>query len=135
MKRLISIAAAAALSVACGGAVDPFDGGEDGSAEAAPDGAPDASGPLTCGSDVCGGGEYCIHPCCGGAPPPCIPFDDGGTCPAGYTPSNQCWGQQTGTSGCQPAPCTPPPPYCAPAPPSFGCDLQSGSRDCYEACG
>ncbi len=53
---------------------------------------PPAPGP--CGSTTCGAGQFCVHPCCGGAPPP------------------------PGTP-----PCTPPPAHCAPAP-EAGCQLQ-----------
>ena len=134
MKRFVFVATAAALAIACGGATDdPFDAG-DGSAEAAPDGGPDTSGPWQCGDSTCGSGEYCIHPCCGGAPPMCEPYEDGGTCPPGTTPSTNCYNLGTGPGGCAPPPCTPPPPYCTPTMPSDGCPTSNGSRDCYEAC-
>lgn len=117
----------AALAIACGGATVDVDGGPDVQQEA----APDTSGPYPCGTTTCQSGEVCVHPCCGGAPPPCVPFEDAGVCPAGYQPSNYCNGYQY---GCAPPPCTPPPPYCTPA--SSGCPYSgmSSGRDCYEEC-
>ena len=120
------------LVFACGGStVDPLDAGDGGTPEA----GPDTSGPYPCGDTTCGNGDVCIHPCCGGAPPPCVPYDDAGTCPAGYVPTDTCYGLGGGSGGCMPPPCTPPPPYCAPTTPTYGCELPQGSRDCYEACG
>jgi len=138
--RSMASAVVAALALACGGTTtDPLlDGGSEGQAQDGQpqDVAPDTNGPWPCGSSTCGSGDLCIHPCCGGAAPMCIPFEDGGTCPAGYTPSTQCYGLGTGTSGCMPPPCTPPPPYCAPASSGQFCSPynQSQPRDCYETC-
>jgi hypothetical protein len=135
MKRLLVLLVIAALSVACGGVtIDPLlDGGGD---AYSPDTGKDSSEPFACGTSTCGGDQICIHPCCGGAPPACEPLQDGGTCPAGFTISNQCYNFGTGgTTGCEPPPCTPPPPYCAPSGTSNTCGLQNDSHDCYEACG
>ena len=124
-------------AVACGGStIDPGDGGGGDSGQQ--DAAPDTWGPYPCGSNTCGSGEICVHPCCGGAMPACVPFtDDAGTCPQGYTPSNSCYGLPSGTSGCEPPPCTPPPPYCTPvsSPQNMCSPYQSNSsRDCYLMC-
>ena len=120
-------------AVACGGAtIDPGDGGGGDSGQN--DAAPDTWGPYPCGSNTCGSSEICIHPCCGGAMPMCDPFlDDAGTCPPGDTPSTQCYGPNGLTSGCQPPPCTPPPPYCAPANQCMP-NGPGTTRDCYEMC-
>ena len=124
-------------AVACGGAtLDPGDGGGGDSGQQ--DAAPDTSGPYPCGSTTCGSGEICVHPCCGGAPPPCEPpLDDAGTCPPGTH-----WGQCNypgpgGPEGCVMDPCTPPPPYCAPVndPQNYCTPMyQNQPRDCYEMC-
>lgn len=131
MKRLLGFLVMGAVALACGGTtIDPLlDGGGN-------DTGKDSSEPFACGTTTCSGDQICIHPCCGGAPPPCEPLDDGGTCPAGYVFSNQCWNGNGSSSGCVPPPCTPPPPYCAPGGPNNMCGFeQNGSRDCYEACG
>jgi len=129
MKRVLGFLVIAGLALACGGTtVDPLlDGGGDDASKN------DSSEPFACGASTCDGDQICIHPCCGGAPPPCEPLLDGGTCPDGYVISNQCYNFGTGgTTGCAPPPCKPPPPYCAP---SNACAYPQGSRDCYEACG
>jgi hypothetical protein len=91
------------------------------------------SGPYACGATTCQSGEICVHPCCGGAPPPCVPADDGGTCPAGYSFSGMCFNG----GDCAPPPCTPPPAYCAPAS-SAGVQCSPTTpnqpRDCYLTC-
>ena len=129
MKRLLGFLVLGGLTLACGGVtIDPLlDGGSDGYSL---DTGKDGSGPFACGTSTCTGDQICIHPCCGGAPPPCIPLDDGGTCPSGTTYSPSCGG----SGGCVEPPCTPPPPYCTPAS-SNVCPWLENSRDCYEACG
>src|SRR5438477_5366269 len=91
MKRVLGFLVLAGVALACGGTtVDPLL--EGGANDGANDGySRDASEPFSCGTSTCGGDEVCVHPCCGGAPPMCEPLDDGGTCPDGYTISNQCW--------------------------------------------
>jgi hypothetical protein len=82
------------------------------------DSASDAAPDRSCGSGVCGTSDICVIPCCGGAPPPCLPLEDGGVCSG-----NPCT-LSGGGSGCEMS-CTPPPPYCAPTPPG-GCSNLSG---------
>jgi hypothetical protein len=79
------------------------------SADGSNDAPPPANGPIPCGTTTCGATSYCVHPCCGGAPPACVPKSDGGTCPAGTHPSSCI---APGGEGCEADPCTPPPPYC-----------------------
>jgi len=89
-----------------------------------PDGGADDGG-TTCGGQVCPSTQVCVHPCCGGAGPRCLPKPEGGTCPAGTTP-----GCQAGSDdGCREDPCTPPPPYCADTPP-VGCTLEGRNASC-----
>ena len=132
MKRLFGFLGIAAIGFACGGTtVDPLsDGGNnDGSSI---DTGKDSNEPFACGGATCNSNEVCMHPCCGGAPPPCEPLEDGGTCPDGYVISNQCYNFGTGgTTGCAPPPCKPPPDYCAPA---KDCTMTQG-HDCYLLCG
>jgi hypothetical protein len=140
MKRL-ACGLLAAVAVACGGAtVGPLgDGGADAVADAPVDSPhdapPDGAGPWACGATTCQGTDLCIHPCCGGAPPPCVPLDDAGVCPDGYVESSQCYNLGGTNYGCAPPPCTPPPPYCSPGP-SPNCSQwgQQTGRDCYEVC-
>jgi hypothetical protein len=54
-----------------------------------------------------------VHPCCGGAPPPCMPPLDGGGCPPGAS-FGACYAGNQPSQGCY-VECTPPPTYCAPA--------------------
>jgi hypothetical protein len=130
MKRLLGFVILGGLALACGGTtVDPLlDGGNDGYSL---DTGKDSNEPFACGATSCSGSEVCMHPCCGGAPPPCEPLDDGGTCPDGYVISNQCLNGNGSTMGCAPPPCKPPPPYCAPA---KDCTMNQG-HDCYLLCG
>jgi len=133
MKRVIGFLVLGGLALACGGTtVDPLtDGGGDNDG-AAIDTGKDSSEPFACGTSTCNGDQVCVHPCCGGAPPPCEPLDDGGTCPDGYVISNQCYNFGTGgTTGCVPPPCKPPPDYCAP---TKDCTMTQG-HDCYLLCG
>lgn len=101
----------ALATAACGGGtLESKDASADDAGDASSkDGAVEA-GPLACGKVICQGTDYCIHPCCGGAPPQCLPLpEDGGACPPGFAPANCPNGP-----GCQQNPCTPPPPYCSP---------------------
>ena len=68
-----------------------------------------ADGPFACGAVTCRATELCIHPCCGGAAPPCAQVLDGGACPAGSHADSSC----TQLGGCRADPCTPPAPFCA----------------------
>jgi len=135
MTRRIVIACACAL-LACGGDVfEPGDGGDGGDAsdaagDAASDGGPCSkcvdAGTFSCGDTTCSGtNAVCIHPCCGGAIL-CEPYDDGGTCPDGLTPSNECPPEMPCSNAC-----TPPPPFCGTV---EQCPEVSG-HDCYELCG
>lgn len=73
----------------------------------------DAGAGVACGETTCDVGNVCVHPCCGGAPPPCFPPDDAGVCPEGTTLGTCAMG---GGTGCTPGPCTPPAPSCVDAP-------------------
>jgi len=75
----------------------------------------DISGPrFYCGTTTCNGAlqQVCVHPCCGGPAPECMPKPENGVCP---TDSIECM-QEDGTAGCETT-CTPDPPYCADAAP------------------
>jgi hypothetical protein len=121
---LVALAAAAFGFAACGtssdvassdggvadGAVSDGAAGEaasDAPSDAPADAAPDTNGSYACGAATCKTGEYCIHPCGGGALPMCLPEDDAGTCGSGTRSS--CFGDAGPTTGCVPAP---PPPFC-----------------------
>ena len=78
----------------------------------------DAGVRSECGTETCGASELCIRPCCGGAPPPCLPTD-GVPCAEGSTACTL----PDGRDGCQ-TPCTPPPPYCDTDIPT-GCTMTS----------
>jgi hypothetical protein len=65
---------------------------------------------FACGSAVCGPGQVCVHPCCGGAAPPCTARPDGGVCPSGWRAVVACPGIDV--PACQAPMCTPPPAYC-----------------------
>ncbi len=94
----------------------------------------DENGDLACGASVCGPGQYCVFPCCGGAPPPCFPAPQGGMCPAG-SHAGFCISGITCTppaTCCQFDPCVPPPPYCSDTAP-VGCITQQG-RTCHLGC-
>ena len=112
---------------ACGGSIEPVgDGGPDGSPQG--DSQPDTNDSFACGTTTCSGDSVCVHPCCGGAPPPCEEPSDAGVCPPGTMTGGYC------PTGCTPIPCTPPPDYCAPANEQNGCAPQMDSHDCYQAC-
>jgi hypothetical protein len=73
----------------------------DGSDKADADFIPQADGPIPCGTTTCASDQFCIVPCCGGAPPMCEPptvSAEGGVIPMPcvYPPA-----------------CTADPPYCA----------------------
>jgi hypothetical protein len=70
-------------------------------------GAPD-SGSFACGTATCGQGQLCVHPCCGGAAPSCLP--EAGGCSPPFVTVSSCPG--TGKPGCMAPPCTPDPPFC-----------------------
>jgi hypothetical protein len=111
------------------------DGGRDGdSAEEAVDGiasdAPGASeagpvqtdaGSFACGTRACNPNQLCVHPCCGGAAPSCMPVPMLGGCPSNLVMVSACPG--SGRPGCQEPPCTPDPPFCI-----------DGASQCIEAC-
>lgn len=95
-----------------------------------------AGGAQSCGTTTCGPTQYCVIPCCGGAPQACVQALDGGACPSGTVPG--CFSAPSYTcvnaaNCCQPAPCTPPPPYCSDTAPP-GCPNGQG-RTCRLACG
>ena len=86
---------------------------------------------VACGSsNQCAGNQYCIHPCCGGAPAQCSPLPASGQCDpgthSGCLPPGQCSAAQC----CQEDPCTPADPYCA-AQPQGNCT----GHDCAMICG
>src|SRR5205807_4987913 len=87
---------------------------------------------FACGTVTCSGDEICLHPCCGGAPPQCEAADDAGTCPQGTTETTSC-SNYSATNKCLPAPCTPPPPYCAPKANTCQGYLQD-SENCFQGC-
>lgn len=89
-------------------ATDAADAAKDGAVDAAADAPIDTSGSYACGAATCASGEFCIHPCGGGALPMCLPETDAGSCGAGVR--GMCLGDGGPISnGCVPAP---PPPYC-----------------------
>jgi hypothetical protein len=117
-------------SLGCGGVVSttPWDAGvtvADGSAEVgvAEGGAPDSAGSFACGTTTCLPGQLCVHPCCGGPAPPCIPTADSGPpCPQGWEYVYACPGYPN--YGCQAPACTPAAPFCI-----------DGAAQCSTACG
>lgn len=93
-------------------------------------------GPLPCGGTTCGASQYCVIPCCGGAPPACVPMSSDGNCPAGtHSGCSFNFGQCTSPGDCcQYDPCIPPAPYCADKNPG-GCFPDAGQpRVCRMAC-
>lgn len=103
-----------------------------GAVDASNDGPPPADAPFACGSTTCEPTQFCIHPCCGGPQPLCMPVPDGGTCPSGWHSGCSSFGQCSNPSACcEMDPCAPPPPYCSAA--TFGGCLAEG-RDCYLLC-
>lgn len=93
-----------------------------------------AGEPIACGSTSCTGGEICVRPCCGGAPPQCITPDAGG-CPAGTTVGT-CFRNGSPSSGCVEQ-CVPAAPFCRPTPTSSeqpcgpgGGQLRDGVYNC-----
>ncbi len=94
-----------------------------------------AGGSLPCGATTCSAGQYCIVPCCGGTAPLCFDPPDGGACPAGSTRgcvSGASYNCANAADCCEPAVCTPPPPYCGDTLPSAGCLAQG--RTCRLEC-
>ena len=113
------------------GATGGTGGGTGGSpSDAAADAPPPADGPFACGKETCGVTQYCIQPCCGGAPPQCIDKPEGGTCPSGFHEGCS-FGGCSGVECCEADPCTPPPPYCSDKV-EPGCELQG--RVCAMLC-
>jgi hypothetical protein len=74
---------------------------------------PPADAPFACGTSTCRVDQYCVVPCCGGAPPQCNPIEDAGdagtTCPIGFH-LEYC--PRLGAQGCMEDPCKPQPPKC-----------------------
>lgn len=64
------------------------------------------TGPVVCAETMCDPGQVCVHPCGGGAQPPCQPQEPDGTCPAGYEPdlAGQCPDPCEGGACCAPEP-------------------------------
>jgi hypothetical protein len=108
----------------------PSDGTEPGVDSASPD-ATDANSSFVCGGVVCGVGQVCVHPCCGGTAPPCSARPDGGACPSGWKAVSACPG--TDAPGCQAPPCTPPPSFCITPPAACQSDAACGCLN--SACG
>jgi len=80
-----------------------------------------SGGPVACGGSICGPQQFCVIPCCGGAPPACVPKFGDGSCPPGTHAGctfnlGSC---TTPGSCCQSDPCTPPPPYCSDTKPNY----------------
>jgi hypothetical protein len=90
--------------------------------------------PTECGTQTCSAAQYCVIPCCGGAPPQCTPKPSGGTCPPGtHAGCSFNTGQCADPANCcQQDPCTPPPRFCSDQMP-VGCSLVVG-RSCTMAC-
>jgi hypothetical protein len=91
---------------------------------------PDAADPdssFACGSVVCGPGQVCVHPCCGGTAPPCTARPDGGACPSGWQAVAACSGIDV--PGCQAPMCTPPPAFCFIPSPACRSDAACGCFD------
>ncbi len=74
---------------------------------------PPATAPFACGTQTCGVTQYCISPCCGGAPPRCTSQDDAGACPPGTHYVAQCSNRLGGDLHCEDDPCKPRPPFCS----------------------
>ena len=78
-----------------------------------------ATEPFACGSTTCRADQYCVNPCCGGAPPrpACTPLLENGECPPGVQ-KGPCFefGGADGCYGGTVSPRTPPPPYCVDQP-------------------
>lgn len=118
--------------LACGGTTTDGDAGVDSGGDgASPDAFGDATGPFSCGTATCSANEVCVHPCCGGAPPPCYATDDAGACPPGTSTTNPGFCPPQSPGPCVPDPCTPPPEYCS----GDTSSCQPVGHDCYEACG
>lgn len=114
-------------------------GGASGSGGSAGQGGASGSGGSagngSCGGQTCGATQYCVIPCCGGAPPSCFPVPGSGSCPAGsHSGCTSFSGSQCSPpmTCCQSDPCTPPPPYCVDTLP-IGCSLLEG-RTCRMGC-
>jgi hypothetical protein len=120
-------------STADGGGENDSGGGSDAAKDALDDGATPVDGAsFACGTTTCGASQYCLNPCCGGAPPQCIAKPPGGVCPVGFHDA-MCPG---GTApGCEADPCKPPPARCVDDPAKeVGCTLESGGRQLICVC-
>lgn len=117
-----------------GGASSSGAGGTGGGGDSAGTAGTGGAGPTPCGAETCSASQYCVNPCCGGAPPQCIPQSSGGTCPPGThlgcTVNPQ--GCSDPANCCQQDPCTPPPPFCSDQIP-IGCYLIAG-HSCRMTC-
>jgi hypothetical protein len=100
-------------------------GSTDGDTQDGPADAPEVDSSANCGTAFCGASQVCVQFLCGGGPNPCMPLDDAGGCPPGWRFDPTCPASTTG--GCDPPPCSNPPPFCADIPagctgaPSCGC--------------
>jgi hypothetical protein len=112
----------------------PSDGTEPRVDSASPD-ATDANSSFGCDGLVCGVGQVCVHPCCGGSAPPCNARPDGGACPSGWQAVTACPAMHV--PGCQAPACTPPPAFCVTPPAACQSDAACGCLDsaCQGACG
>ena len=91
-------------------------GGSGGSRDGGMDAVSQDARSFACQNLTCGPTQVCIIPCCGGAPPLCVPLPDGSPCNG-----TQCFvkGSQRGCA----IPCTPPAPYCADPPAACGSNV------------
>jgi hypothetical protein len=78
-------------------------------------------GNAGCGSQTCGPLQICVHPSCGGIPPPCTQANATGVCD--YGPCIN------GMLPCAGAPCTPDPPFCVDLP--VPCQLPPVQCGCF----
>lgn len=77
------------------------------------------TGSDLCGADRCAAGDVCVRPCCIGTTPRCVDRTDAGQCPD-TAEFGVCQLDGVLMQGCRYV-CTPPPPFCAPAP-TNGCN-------------
>lgn len=124
------MAGSAGTSAGAGGTAGGTGGASAGTSGASP--AAGSGGGVACGATTCGAAQYCIFPCCGGAPPSCFQLPDGVTCPtgthSGCLSTTQCTSPAT---CCQPDPCMPGPPHCSDTLP-IGCFTEG--HTCHLTC-